>query len=43
MKRFLSCLVILVLLLCAVGCGATEVEPTLSEAELIITETVPTE
>lgn len=43
MKRFLSCLMALVLLLCVVGCGATEVEPTLPEAELIITETVPTE
>ena len=43
MKRFLGCSMALVLLLCVVGCGATEVEPTLPEAELIITETVPTE
>lgn len=43
MKRFLSCLMVSVLLLCAVGCGATEVESTLPEAEPTITETVPTE
>lgn len=43
MKRFLSCLMALVLLLYVVGCGATEVEPTLPEAEPIIIETVPTE
>lgn len=43
MKRFLSCLMALVLLLCVVGCGAIEVEPTLPKVEPIITETVPTE
>ena len=43
MKRFLSYLMALVLLLCVVGCGAIEVEPTLPESELIITETVSAE
>ena len=43
MKRFLSCLMALVLLLCVVGCGAIEFEPTLPKVEPIITETVPAE
>ena len=43
MKKFLSYLMVLALLLCAVGCGVTGVESTLPEAEPIITETVPTE
>lgn len=43
MKRFLGCLTALVLLLCVVGCGAIEVEPTLPEVEPIITETIPEE